>query len=405
MLSSIASGRSVIHNFLPAEDPLSTMNAFRAMGIKIEETDGSDGHGRTLVIEGKGLYGLEPPSGQLDCGNSGTTMRLMSGILAAQPFSSVLTGDESLARRPMMRIIKPLTEMGAKVGYSGDGLPPLEITGGKLRPITYRSPVASAQVKSCILLAGLYCDGTTRIIEPARSRDHTERMLASMGADLKAEGPEVSISGAERLDPLDMSIPGDISSAAFFLVAGLIVPGSEIQIIRTGINPTRTGIVEILKIMGADITITNETAVSGEPVADLTVRHSSLRGIDIPPELVPSAIDEFPAICVAAALAEGKTTITGAAELRVKESDRIAVMASALSALGVTVEELDDGLIIEGREEFLPAEIDSHHDHRVAMSMAVAGLACAGGIEIAGSECIDISFPGFVDELTRLSSK
>ncbi len=404
MLSSLATGRSIVRNFLPAEDPLSTMKALRSLGIVIEECADTEGRGRKLIIEGSGLYGLKPPPGVIDCGNSGTTMRLLSGILAAQPFSSVLTGDSSLVKRPMMRIIKPLSEMGADIKYQGSGLPPLEISGGKLRPITYSSSVASAQVKSCVLLAGLYCEGITRVIEPAQSRDHTERMLVSMGADLQINGLEVSIGGSERLDPLDMNIPGDISSAAFFIVAALIVPGSEILIRETGINPTRSGIVEILKMMGADITISNETVVSGEPVADMTVRHSRLKGICIPPELVPSAIDEFPVICIAAALAEGRTSITGAGELRVKESDRIAVMASALSALGVKVEERDDGLIIEGREELLPAEVDSHHDHRVAMSMAVAGLACRGDIEITGSDCINISFPGFMDELMRLSS-
>ena len=408
MLSSIAEGKSIVRNFLRAEDPLSTLGAFRQMGIDIKCSSqfsvlGSQDN--EIVIHGRGLTGLTEPGDVIDCGNSGTTMRLLSGALAGQDFSTTLTGDASLRSRPMQRIIRPLTEMGAVIESEKGGYPPLRIRGGQLKPITYKSPVASAQVKSAIMLAGLYCNGTTTVIEPGRSRDHTERMLRAMGAEIDIKNLEVSIKGRATLNPLDMTVPGDISSAAFFIVAGLLVPHSEILIKNTGVNPTRTGLIDILEMMGADIRLENERVVSGEPVADLNVKHSRLKGIDIGGDPVLKAIDEFPVICIAAAKAEGKTKITGAKELRVKESDRIATMAAELRKMNVDVEELADGLIIEGREKLRAAVIQSHGDHRVAMSMAIAALAAQGETTIEDAGCIDTSFPGFIKMLESLERK
>lgn len=398
MLSSLAEGKSVVRNFLDAEDPLRTLEAFRQMGIEI----GGRGQNNEVTIKGKGLSGLTEPRGIIDCGNSGTTMRLMSGVLSGQPFSATLTGDAFLLKRPMQRIIKPLSEMGAEISAQKDGYPPLKITGKRLTPIQYRSPVASAQVKSAILLAGLYCEGVTTVTEPGRSRDHTERMLTARGIDIRVEGLAVSIKGGAALTPSDMTVPGDLSSAAFFIVAGLTVPGSEILIKNTGINPTRSGIISILKRMGADIGLENQRDVSGEPVADIIVKHSDLRGIDIDGRAVLESIDEFPVLCIAASRAAGTTWITGAGELRVKESDRIAAMASELRKLGIAVEEHEDGLVIEGRESFQSASVDSHGDHRVAMSLAVAGLSAEQEIEISDTACINTSFPGFMDSVESL---
>ncbi len=398
MLSSLAEGISHINNFLHAEDPLRTLEAFRQMGVDIKiGTEANE-----LLINGKGLTGLSQPEDVIDCGNSGTTMRLMSGIMSAQPFSSTLTGDSSLRTRPMKRIITPLTQMGANISSGKDGLPPLKIKGGKLSPISYKSPVASAQVKSSILFAGLYCDGITTVIEPGKSRDHTERMLKACGADVEIKGLEASVKGMAVLKPLDITVPGDLSSAAFFIVAGLIVPGSEILIKNTGINPTRTGIIDILKMMGADIGLENKREVSGEPVADIHVKHSKLNGSDIGGELVLKAIDEFPALCVAAAKADGTTKITGAAELRVKESDRIAAMTAELRKMGVVVEELEDGLVIEGREDLKPATVKSYGDHRIAMSMIVAGITSNSETTVTDTDCVNTSFPGFMDVLESL---
>jgi 3-phosphoshikimate 1-carboxyvinyltransferase len=418
MFASLAEGESSIKNFLQAEDPLRTVEAFRLMGIEIEvrrqaslvASKGSGGKNTgdgslidEIIVRGKGLNGLREPAGVIDCGNSGTTMRMMSGILAGQPFSSVLTGDQYLLKRPMARIIKPLTEMGAMINSEKGGYPPLKIKGDGLKAITYNSPFASAQVKSAVLLAGLYCEGRTTVIEPARSRDHTERMLRSCGANITVNGLEVSIEGKRSLAPFEMTVPGDLSSAAFFITAALIVPGSEIVIRNVGVNPTRTGIFDILLKMGGKISMRNKYEVSGEPVADVHIKHSGLTGTDIGGELIVRAIDEFPVICVAAALASGTTRITGAGELRVKESDRISAMTAELTKMGVKVDELDDGLIIEGRKELVPATTDSHGDHRIAMSMAIAGLAAGGVTVIENTDCVNTSFPQFVGLLESLS--
>ncbi|MDO8281630.1 MAG: 3-phosphoshikimate 1-carboxyvinyltransferase [Thermodesulfovibrionia bacterium] len=398
IFSSLAEGRSVIENFLAAEDPMRTLEAFRQMGIEIEQS----ADGRTVTIIGKGLRGLSEPVGPIDCGNSGTTMRMMSGVLSGQPFSSTLTGDRYLLKRPMQRVIGPLTKMGAVITSESGGLPPLHIKGGNLSPIKYNSPVASAQVKSAILLAGLYCNGITTVVEPERSRDHTERMLRAAGVDINVQGLEVSIKGPARLNPMDIRVPADFSSAAFFIVAGLLVPGSEVLIKDVGINQTRTGLLDILIMMGASIQLLNQRDISGEPVADIFVKHSSLSGIETGGEMLLRAIDEFPILCVVAALADGTTKITGAKELRVKESDRIAAMALELAKMGVKVEELPDGIIIKGNESLKAAKVHSHGDHRIAMSMVVAGFMAKGETTVDDTECIDTSFPGFMDMMNRL---
>ncbi len=405
MLSSIAEGKSTIRNFLQAEDPLRTLEAFEQMGVNIKPgTQNTEHRARTneIVINGKGLMGLRKPENIIDCGNSGTTMRLLSGVLAGQSFSTTLTGDSSLRSRPMQRIITPLSEMGAVFESEKGDYPPLKITGGELKPISYKSPVASAQVKSAILLAGLYCNGITTVSEPGKSRDHTERMLKAMGVDLDIKNLEVRIKGRTTLKPLDITVPGDLSSAAFFIVAGLLIPQSDILIKNTGINPTRKGIIDILKMMGADIRLENEREVSGEPVADIYVKHSELEGINIDGKMVLKAIDEFPILCVAAAKAHGITKITGARELRVKESDRIASMATEIKEMGVSVEELKDGLIIDGREDLKPSIIKSYNDHRIAMSMLIAGLTIDKVTTVKNTECVNTSFPGFMEMLDKL---
>ncbi len=399
MFASLAEGKSTISNFLQAEDPLRTLQAFRKMGIEIDDSDKN-----RIMVKGRGLHGLSAPEDVIDCGNSGTTMRLMSGVLAAQSFSSVLSGDKFLRKRPMGRIIKPLTEMGANIVPEPGGYPPLHIKGKNLQPVTYNSPIASAQVKSAILLAGLYCKGRTTVTEPGKSRDHTERMLLSCGADITINDLEVSIQGTKGLTPFDITIPGDLSSAAFFIVAALIVPGSDIVIKNAGINPTRTGVIEILQSMGGEISLQHEHEVSGEPVADIRVRHSRLSGTDIGGDLVLRAIDEFPVICVASAMARGKTRISGAAELRVKESDRIASMSTELKKMGVNVEEFEDGLAIEGSEKIRSATLQSHGDHRIAMSLAIAGLTVEAETAIEDTECVNTSFPGFTDLMDTLYS-
>jgi len=426
ILSSLAEGKSIVRNFLYAEDPLSTIGAFRQMGVgiavgAIRESPVQTGRGgfqtrpdigdsrialpeNEITITGKGLTGLKKPTAAIDCGNSGTTMRLLCGVLSGQPFSAVLKGDASLTRRPMKRVIEPLSQMGA-VFETQNGCPPLTVKGGELKPVHYKSPVASAQVKSAILLAGLYCDGTTSVTEPEKSRDHTERMIKAAGVNIEISGLTVSIKGRAVLSPLDLTVPNDFSSAAFFIAAGIIVPGSDLLIKNTGINPTRTGLIEILLSMGADIKLENEREVSGEPVADILVKHSSLSGIDITGDMVPRTIDEFPILCVTAALAQGKTKITGAKELRVKESDRIAAIAAELRKMGVNVEELEDGLIIEGREKLQPAVIQSYGDHRIAMSMAIAGLMADGETTILDTDCINTSFPGFMGILNKLQDR
>jgi 3-phosphoshikimate 1-carboxyvinyltransferase len=397
MFGSIARGLTTVRGFLRGEDNFATLNAFRAMGIGIEDD------GETLRIEGKGLHGLREPADVLDCGNSGTSMRLITGLLAGQGFFSVLTGDRYLRERPMARVIEPLSRMGASIfGRCGGDRAPLAVVGRRLVGSLHTSRIASAQVKSAILLAGLYAEGVTEVREPHLSRDHSERMLRHFGAGIETFDGGVRVKGGGELEGREIIVPGDISSAAFFLVAASIVPGSELLVRGVGVNPTRTGILDILSEMGARIEIQNERELSGEPVADLLVRSARLKGIEIGGELVPRAIDEFPVICVAASLAEGKTVIRDARELRVKETDRIAAMAANLGKAGVEVKETADGMEITGRETLVGSIAESFGDHRIAMSMLVAGLAADGPGEVRDVGCIETSFPGFSDLLSRV---
>lgn len=391
MLGSLAEGVTEVTGFLEAEDALATLACFQAMGVKIERL--SEGR---LRIYGVGLHGLKAPENALYVGNSGTSMRLLSGILAGQPFDSVLTGDNSLTKRPMRRVIDPLTLMGAVVNCSDKGTSPLEIKGGQsLEGIQYQMPMGSAQVKSCLLLAGLYANGTTEISEPAVTRDHTERMLKGFGYAVKTEGNVVSLRGGGKLEAMSIDVPADISSAAFFLVAASITPNSNITLEHVGVNRTRTGVIDILLKMGADIQLQNERTVGGEKVADIRVRSSQLNGIDVPENLVALAIDEFPVIFIAAAYAKGKTRVTGAEELRVKESDRIQAMADGLQRLGVDAQATIDGMIINGGPVY-GGEVESVDDHRIAMAFAVAGLQAEGVIKINNCENVATSFPNFV---------
>ena len=394
MLSSIADGTSQIDGFLCGEDSLNTMRAFRQMGVDIQQD------GEQVIVTGVGKNGLLPPDRVIDLGNSGTAMRLMLGLLSAQRFHSTLVGDESLSARPMSRVIDPLALMGAQIHSESGGRAPLRVEGGQtLGAIDYTMPVASAQVKSCILLAGLYADGVTRIKEPAPTRDHSERMLRSFGVDISVTDNEISMPGGQSLRACDIDVPADISSAAFFMVAASIAPDSEILLPHVGINPTRTGVIDILQLMGADIQIDNRREVGGEPVADITIRHAPLRGINIPAELVPLAIDEFPVLFIAAACADGKTRLHGAGELRVKESDRIQTMADGLSILGVNVQTREDGIEIDGGG-IGGGTVDSHGDHRIAMAFSVAALRARNEICIDNCSNVNTSFPGFV-ELAR----
>lgn len=398
ILSSLAEGTSRIINPLRGEDCLRTLDAFRMMGTRIDDRGGE------IIVTGSGIDGLREPDNVIDCGNSGTTARLLCGVLSGQSFFTVLTGDDSLRNRPMERVTAPLSAMGARFfGRNGGTKLPMAVIGGRLKPLRYESPVASAQVKTAILLAGLFLDGVTEVIEPGGSRDHTERMLPAYGADLQVDGLKVRLKGRSMLKARDMTVPGDLSSAAFFIVAALTVPGSSVTVLNVGVNPTRTGILDILERMGARIALENLRTVSGEPVADLHVDHTALKGVDIGGDLVVRAIDEFPAICVAAAMAEGETRITGASELRVKESDRIAVMTEGLRAMGIAVEELPDGMVINGGGELKPGRFRSYGDHRIAMAMAIASLNAEGTSSIEGAECIDTSFPGFFETLAGLS--
>jgi len=392
MLGSLAEGVTRISGLLEGEDVLCTLEAFRAMGVHAAGPD----HGR-LTIEGVGLNGLKPPEGPLDMGNSGTAMRLMAGILAGQKFDSTLIGDTSLSKRPMKRVSEPLCQMGARIDTADGGRPPLSIHGGQvLRSIRYRMPMASAQVKSSLLLAGLYAEGETAVTEPAPTRDHTERMLRGFGYSVTTEGATVRLCGGGRLVACDVDVPADISSATFFLVGAAIAPGSDLVLEHVGVNPTRIGVINILRLMGADLVLENPHEVGGEPVADIRIRGSRLRGIRIPEEQVPLAIDEFPALFIAAACAEGQTVLTGAHELRVKESDRIAVMAQGLAGLGVAVTETPDGIVIQGGA-IGGGDIDSHGDHRIAMSFAMAGLRATGPIHIRDCKNVATSFPNFVE--------
>lgn len=396
MFGSLAEGTTTIHGFLKGADCLSTIDCFRKMGISIEEKED------TIYVHGKGLHGLHKPEETLDVGNSGTTTRLISGILAGQNFDTVLSGDASLNSRPMGRIMKPLSMMGADIISIHDtGCAPLSIKGRSLNAIHYDSPVASAQVKSCVLLAGMYSDGITSVTEPVLSRNHTEIMLNYFGARVTSEGTTASIAPEPSLFAREITVPGDISSAAYFIAAGLLVPGSEILLKNVGINPTRDGLLRVCKDMGADITLLNVN-MDGEPTADLLVRASSLHGTTVGGEIIPTLIDEIPMIAVMAAFAEGTTVIKDAKELKVKESDRILVMAENLSRMGADITPTEDGMIIHGGKPLHGAEIDSYLDHRVAMSFAVAGLLCDGPLSIKGGDCVKISYPEFYEDLYRL---
>jgi len=391
ILSSIAEGTSQISGFLQGEDSLNTLGAFRAMDVSIERS------ADRVSVKGVGLHGLSKPENPLDMGNSGTAMRLLLGLLAGQAFDSTLTGDESLSKRPMNRVIEPLRAMNARIDSQPGGMAPLEVHAqSQLRAIDYHMPIASAQVKSCLLLASLYVEGTSTISEPALTRDHTERMLRGFGCQVDTNRSNISIKGRQTLYACDIEIPADISSAAFFLVAASIAPESEITLQHVGINPTRTGVIEILKLMGANITLHNERDIGGEPVADIRVRSAALNGIKIPESLVPLAIDEFPVLFIAAACAKGETILTGAEELRVKESDRIQVMADGLITLGVEVEPTADGVRIQGGP-MGGGVVESHGDHRIAMAFSVASLRANEAISIMNCANVNTSFPGFVD--------
>ena len=396
MFGSLAKGTTKITHFLEGADCLSTISCFRKMGIDIENNNGE------ILVHGKGLHGLSVPADILDVGNSGTTTRLISGILAGQNFVSELTGDDSIQSRPMKRIMTPLLSMGADItSIKGNNCVPLRITGHPLKAIHYDSPVASAQVKSCVLLAGMYSDGITSVTEPVLSRNHTEIMLNYFGAQVTSERTTASIAPEPSLFAREITVPGDISSAAYFIAAGLLVPGSEILLKNVGINPTRDGLLRVCKDMGADITLLNVN-MEGEPTADLLVRTSSLHGTTVGGEIIPTLIDEIPMIAVMAAFAEGTTVIKDAKELKVKESDRILVMAENLSRMGADITPTEDGMIIHGGKPLHGAEIDSYLDHRVAMSFAVAGLLCDGPLSIKGGDCVKISYPEFYEDLYRL---
>jgi len=405
MLGAIADGTTTVDGFLEGEDALATLNAFKAMGVAI---DGPE-NGR-VKIHGVGRDGLKAPAGDLYVGNSGTTIRLLSGLMAGQKFEVTMSGDESLNKRPMERVAAPLREMGATVDTGEGGRPPLRIKGGSaLKAIHYDMPMASAQVKSCVLLAGLYSTGETSVSEPAPTRDHTERMLRGFGYPVMKRGNTISLVGGGRLQGVHIDVPADISSATFFMVAASIAPDSDIVLQHVGINPTRIGVINILRAMGGDIALDNKREVGGEPVADIRVRSAQLKGIEIPEDQVPLAIDEFPALFVAAACAEGKTVLRGAEELRVKESDRIQVMADGLQALGVKAEPTPDGIEIEGGGPSLNVmgggEVQCHHDHRIAMSFAIAGLRASAPILIKGADNVATSFPNFVELAAQVGIK
>ena len=398
MLGALAKGTTKITDFLQGADCLSTMECFRRMGIQIQNTSGE------VLVHGQGLHGLAAPSDLLNVGNSGTTIRLLSGILAPQPFSATLTGDASIQKRPMKRVMEPLSQMGAKIeSLSGNGCAPLKISGTPLKGIHYKTPVASAQVKSCILFAGMYANGATTVTEPVLSRDHSERMLEHFGARLTREGTAVTIQPEPQLAAREIPVPGDISSAAYFIAAAALVPHSEILIRNVGINPTRSGMLEVCRAMGADIQYLNERDDSGEPTADLLVRSSSLKGTVIEGAIIPALIDELPVLAVMAAFAKGETIIRNAEELKVKESNRIAVMVENRSAMGADITGTPDGMIIRGGPALHGAEIHTYKDHRIAMSFAVAALAAEGTTHIEDADCVNISYPDFYGDLQRLS--
>ena len=397
MFGSLAEGTTEVTNFLQGADCLSTISCFRKLGIEIENTS------QRILIHGKGLHGLTEPSDTLDTGNSGTTTRLISGILAGQRFTTILNGDASIQTRPMKRIITPLSIMCADItSLKGNDCAPLRICGGQLHGIAYKSPVASAQVKSCVLLAGLYADAPTSVTEPVLSRNHTELMLAGFGAHVASSGTTATIEPEPDLNGMKIEVPGDISSAAYFLAAGLMIPNSKILIKNVGINPTRDGILRVAKEMGGDITILNEKTSGGEPTCDLLVRSSSLKGVTIGGKIIPTLIDEIPMIAVMACFAEGITTIKDAQELKVKESNRIDTVVTNLKAMGAHIEATDDGMIIEGGYPLHGAVIDSHLDHRIAMSFAIGALGADGETRIEGAECVKISYPEFYQTLEKL---
>lgn len=395
MLGALANGTTHITGFLMGEDCLSTIECFRKMGVEIEITD------KEVIVEGVGLHGLCEPEDTLYTGNSGTTTRLLCGILAGQPFTATLNGDASIQKRPMGRVIKPLREMGASIEGKNDNYCPLTLYPSELHGIEYRLPVASAQLKSAILLAGLYAEGQTTVIEPAPSRDHTERMFRALGVEIETEGNTITLEPPEDLHAVNIAVPGDISSAAFFLVAGAIVPGSELTIKNVGVNPTRTGILDVLREMGADITESNFQD-DAEPVCDLTVRYSKLHGVEIGGSIIPRLIDELPVLAVAAAFADGETVIRDAQELKVKESNRIAAMVTELTRAGVDVEETDDGMIIRGSKTPCGATFETYKDHRIAMSLAILGLAAQSASRIHDPEVVSISYPDFFNTLEAL---
>ena len=397
MLSSLATGKSYINNYLKSDDCLMTMNAFKQMGVNIEQTENS------LTITGAGINGLKNPGKEIYAGNSGTTTRLLSGVLAGQNFSSTITGDASLSKRPMKRVIEPLSLMGANITAKENNFLPMTISPKEpLKSISYTSPVASAQVKSCILFAGLYADGTTTVTEPIKSRDHSERMFKTFGADISVDGLSVSVKKCNGLYAQEVTVPCDISSAAFFIVAGLIVPNSNIKILNVNINKTRDGILTVLKSMGADIVLDNVRTVSGEDVADIEIKTSKLNSISFGKEIVPSLIDEIPVIVLAATQAEGQTIISGAKELKVKESDRIHSVASQLNKMGADIKETDDGFIINGPAKLKGAMVDSFDDHRIAMMLSIAGLTAEGETEVLNSDCVKISFANFYEVLKQI---
>lgn len=399
MIGALARGCTEISNFLAGADCLSTIKCFQAMGVEYTGT-GSD----VVTVEGVGLRGLKEPADVLDVGNSGTTLRLMLGILAGQSFFTAVTGDGSIRKRPMRRVTEPLKEMGASIwGRDNENLAPLAIKGGFIKPIRFISPVASAQVKSAIMLAGLYARGITSVWEPEKSRDHTERMLRYFGAEVEVNGLTVKVTGLPDLKAKTVIVPGDISSAAFFLVAGAIVPGAAVTVKGVGVNPTRDGIIEVLQTMGANLKISNRREQTGEPVADITVRGSKLKAAVIKSNLIPRLIDEIPVLAVAAAVADGITEIRDATELKVKETNRISTVIRELSKFGVALEELPDGMRIHGSKQLFGAQCESHGDHRIAMAMAVAGLVAEGRTVIHNSECVDVSFPGFEKVLMSIS--
>ncbi len=396
MFAALADGTSHIEGFLEGEDTRATARIFSQLGVRIETPSASQ-----RVVHGVGIDGLKAPSAPLDCGNAGTGMRLLAGLLAGQAFDCTLVGDESLSGRPMRRVTGPLSQMGAKIDTESDGTPPLHVHGGQsLQGIDFASPVASAQVKSAVLLAGLYAQGETSVVEPHPTRDYTERMLSAFGVDIEFSPGKARLRGGQRLRATDIVVPADFSSAAFFLVAASIIPGSELRLKQVGLNPRRTGLLHALRLMGADITEENPAEQGGEPVADLVVRHAPLKGARIPEELVPDMIDEFPALFVAAAAAEGQTVVTGAAELRVKESDRLAAMATGLRALGMQVDETDDGATLHGGITLGSGTIESHGDHRIAMAFAIAGQISGGEVRIHDIANVATSFPDF-DGLAR----